>query len=299
VDAKTSFDELFTIIQRLRRVPDGCPWDIEQTPLSLRGGFIEETFEAIDAITANDLPHIREELGDVLLNALLVAYMYEQAGDFTVADVMTALTEKLIRRHPHVFSESEGRAFLHGDVTTSGEVLNQWDAIKANLEHRRGDSILDEVPGGFPPLLKAGKLQKKAAKKGFDWPKAEGAFDKVREEIAEVEEAAAEYAQVTQHAPHVSAEGDAPDAFTVHASSVQNAAQLHLEEEVGDAFFALVNWSRHLGVDPSTALTRANEKFSRRFRAVEKEAKSTDRKMEEMTLAELDALWDKAKEQEY
>jgi tetrapyrrole methylase family protein/MazG family protein len=298
VDAKADFDELFTIIQRLRRVPDGCPWDIEQTPLSLRGGFIEETFEAIDAITGNDLPHIKEELGDVLLNAILIAYMYEQAGDFSVTDVMTSLTEKLIRRHPHVFSESEGRAFLHGDVTTSGAVLNQWDAIKANLEHRRGDSILDEVPDGFPPLLNAGKLQKKADKKGFDWPEAQGALDKVREEIAEVQEAAAIYAKVTKHAPHVNAEGDAPDAFTVKAEPAQNAAQLHLEEEVGDAFFALVNWSRHLGVDPNTALTRANEKFSRRFRAVEKEAKKAGRKMEEMTLAELDALWDKAKEAE-
>jgi tetrapyrrole methylase family protein/MazG family protein len=279
---RDAFERFFSTIQRLRG-EGGCPWDIDQTPLSMRGDLIEEVFEAVDAISDGDAAHAKEELGDVLLNTLMISYMYEQAGNFAVAEVFDAVTEKLIRRHPHVFSESEGKAFLRSASLNPDEVLTQWEAIKVGVEHRRSDSILDEVPEGFPPLLKAYKLQKKAAKKGFDWKAAADVYSKVQEEISEVVEASAKLESATAKP------------FTTSATTDQNEAQLHLEEEIGDAFFALVNWSRHLHCDPSTALSRANEKFSRRFRYVEKLAEADGREMKSLTLEELDRLWEQAK----
>jgi tetrapyrrole methylase family protein/MazG family protein len=181
----------------------------------MRGDLIEEVFEAVEAISATDAAHAKEELGDVLLNTLIISYMYEQAGDFEVADVFDAVTEKLIRRHPHVFTESEGKAFMKSASLNSDEVLVQWEAIKGGLEHRRGDSILDEVPAGFPPLSKAYKLQKKAAKKGFDWKDAAGVYGKVQEEIAEVVEASEKLASGA-----VAAERAKP--FTTGAIETQN-----------------------------------------------------------------------------
>jgi tetrapyrrole methylase family protein/MazG family protein len=293
---RDAFEQFFCTIQRLRG-EGGCPWDIDQTPLAMRSGLIEEVFEAVDAISDGDATHAKEELGDVLLNTLIISYMYEQAGDFTVAEVFDALTEKLIRRHPHVFArgepsphrgsvasaESGGKAPSQSASLNPDEVLTQWEAIKAGIEHRCGDSILDEVPEGFPPLLKAYKLQKKAAKKGFDWKAAADVYSKVQEEISEVMEASEKLAPVTAKP------------FTVGATAAQSEAQLHLEEEIGDAFFALVNWSRHLHCDPSTALARANEKFSRRFRAVEKLAEADGKEMKSLTLEELDQFWEQAK----
>jgi tetrapyrrole methylase family protein/MazG family protein len=279
---RNAFERFFSTIRRLRG-EGGCPWDIDQTPLSMRGDLIEEVFEAVDAISDGDAAHAKEELGDVLLNTLIISYMYEQAGDFMVADVFDAVTEKLIRRHPHVFTESEGKAFLRSASLNPDEVLTQWEAIKAGVEHRRGDSILDEVSTGFPPLLKAYKLQKKAAKKGFDWKNAADVYDKVQEEISEVMEASEKLVS-----------GDTKP-FTTNAAADQNEAQLHLEEEIGDAFFAMVNWSRHLHCDPSTALSRANEKFSRQFRYIEKLAEKDGREMKSFTIKELDRLWEQAK----
>ncbi|MDR3312588.1 MAG: nucleoside triphosphate pyrophosphohydrolase [Spirochaetaceae bacterium] len=290
METQEAFARFFAIIRRLR-APGGCPWDIDQTPLSLRSGFIEETFEAVDAITADDGDHVREELGDVLLNVVIIAYMYEQQGDWTVAAMLEEVAEKLIRRHPHVFSQSQGRAFLRENTASPGAVLAQWDDIKTGLEHRGGESVLDQVPAGFPPLLRAWKMQKKAAKQNFDWRRAEDVYRKVQEEIAEVREAAAKRDSLTGPAGNG---GPAP--FTTGAGDAQNAAQLHLEEEVGDTFFALVNWSRHLGVDPTVALGRANGKFARRFRLVEKAA--ARRGMTDFTLEELDRFWEQAKQEE-
>jgi tetrapyrrole methylase family protein/MazG family protein len=173
-------------------------------------------------------------------------------------------------------------------LLTPDEVLVQWEAIKGGLEHRRSDSILDEVPAGFPPLSKAYKLQKKAAKKGFDWKDTAGVYGKVQEEIAEVVEASEKLAGGA-------ATTERAKPFTTGATETQNEAQLHLEEEIGDAFFALVNWSRHLHCDPAVALSRANEKFSRRFRYVEKLAEEGGRDMKSLTLKELDVLWEEAK----
>jgi tetrapyrrole methylase family protein/MazG family protein len=288
-NTRDAFERFFATIQRLRG-EGGCPWDIDQTPLAMRGDLIEEVFEAVDAISDGDAAHAKEELGDVLLNTLLISYMYEQAGNFTVAEVFDAVTGKLIRRHPHVFAESEGRAFLQSASLNPDEVIAQWEAIKAGVEHRHSDSILDEVPRGFPPLLKAYKLQKKAAKKGFDWKAATDVYSKVQEEISEVIEASEKLVSATGELVSLPAKP-----FTTGAIACQNEAQLHLEEEIGDAFFALVNWSRHLHCDPSAALSRANEKFSRRFRAVEKRAEADGKEMKSLTLEELDRLWEQAK----
>jgi tetrapyrrole methylase family protein/MazG family protein len=281
--AMEAFGRFFGIIRRLRN-PDGCPWDRDQTPLSMRRDLIEEVFEAVDAISCNDSAHAQEELGDVFLNTLMISYMYEQAGAFTVAEVFNAVGEKLVRRHPHVFTESEGRSFLQEGRLSPGQVLNQWEAIKSGLEKRQGDSILDEVPAGFPPLLKAYKLQKKAAKKGFDWKSPQEVYPKVLEEMQEVLEAVEALAGPNTCKP-----------FTANATEEQNHKQLHLEEEIGDLFFALVNYARHLGIDSSVALERANEKFSRRFREVEKLAVAGGKKMEDLSLDALDRLWENVK----
>lgn len=274
---------------RILRAPGGCPWDREQTPLSMRRDLIEEVFEAVDAISEGDAAHAKEELGDVLLNATMIAYMHEQQHDFSVADALNELTEKLIRRHPHVFPESEGKIAATGNVQTGEEVLAQWDAIKANVEKRTGDSVLDDVPKGFPPLLRAYKLQKKAAKKGFDWQDIRTVREKVFEELAEVADAVQRY-----EAQQCTAARTCTDISPCEAE--HNAAQLHVEEEVGDAFFALVNYARHLGVDPEIALSHANKKFYRRFSYVEAQCRERNIPMDNAHLEDEDALWNEAKQ---
>ena len=268
------------------RAEGGCPWDLEQTPLSMRSDLLEETFEALDAISEQNAAHAKEELGDVILNASIISYMFEQGGDFTVADCLDALTDKLVRRHPHVFTDSEGQAAVTETAGTAEEVLTQWDRIKENIEGRKGASTLDDVPKGFPPLLRAYKLQKKAAKKGFDWKNLAPVYKKVCEELREVKEAAEAVQKL----------GGGAKAFTVNSSEERNCAQLHTEEEVGDLLFAVVNYARHLGVDPETALNRANEKFYRRFTFVEREMTKTNTPMDGNHLEDMDCLWNKAKE---
>lgn len=278
----TAFERLYEIIAELR-APHGCPWDKEQTPLSLRSTLIEETFEAIDALTAQNAEHTAEELGDVFLNAVMIAYMFEQSGAFSVSDVLVQVCDKLVRRHPHVFPDSAGKPCL-GTADTADKVLTQWDAIKQQVEGRAGDSVLDSVPEGFPPLLKAYKIQKKAAKKGFDWNATGAVFDKVSEELAEIKEALR----------HTASDADAKP-FTVQADKSHNAAQLRVESEVGDLLFSVVNLSRHLGVDPSIALNRANTKFAQRFRYVEWRMKETGCEMNSAHCAEMNTFWEEAK----
>lgn len=259
--AEKAFNRLYNVVKILR-CPEGCPWDKEQTPLSMRRDLIEETFEAIDAITQEDPFHAKEELGDVMLNATMISYMYEQKGDFSVAEVLNELAEKLIRRHPHVFPESEGSVCANTPVKNGEQVLNQWDRIKENLEGRKTECILDEVPQGFPPLLKAYKMQKKAAKKGFDWDNVEDVKAKITEELAEVEEARLKVNELLKNQDvHV---------FEMKSSKEADEAQKELEGEIGDLLFAVVNYARHLGVDPETALNATNTKFHKRFSYVQK-----------------------------
>jgi tetrapyrrole methylase family protein/MazG family protein len=276
-----SFTRFFDILKRLR-APGGCPWDIDQTPLSMRDSLIEEAFEAAEAISQEDTSHVKEELGDVLLNTFMIAYMHEQAGDFSVARVFDELTDKLIRRHPHVFKAADTDAALNPN-----QVLEQWDSIKVNVEKRSGESILDQVSEGLPPLLRAYKLQKKAAKKNFDWQNAGEVALKVREEFDEVLQALAGVRQGGSE--------NAPEPLSFGASAELNEAHLLLEEEIGDLLFSVVNWARHMHVNPVVALSRANQKFSRRFRAVEQAVESQDKKMPDLSAAELDIYWQAAK----
>ena len=281
-----AFGHFFKVIKTLR-APGGCPWDREQTPLSMRCDLIEETFEAVDAITAQDAAHSKEELGDVLLNTVMISYMNEQNGSFSVADMLEEVSEKLIRRHPHVFQQSEGAVESKGKVSSSQEVLNQWERIKQNVEGRKFSSVLDEVPNGFPPLLKAYKMQKKAAKKGFDWKDSSSVVKKINEELAEVLEAK-ELLENIERKKLKSKDAEKIEPFTTKSSEEINNAQLCVEEEVGDLLFAVVNYARKLGVDPETALNRTNKKFYRRFSYVEQQMHKKGIPMDEEHFKEQD-----------
>ncbi|MBR0101647.1 MAG: MazG family protein, partial [Treponema sp.] len=236
---ENSFAHFFEIVKAVRK---GCPWDREQTPLSLRSTFFEETCEAIDAITQEDSDHVKEELGDVLLNVVLIAYLFEEKGLFTVDETIKAITEKLIRRHPHVFAQSEGQSQVTESVAGSPEkVLNQWERIKENVEGRKSDSVLDSIPENFPPILKAFKELKKASKVGFDWNSIYETKMKLCEELAELSDALIDVEELSQY------DGTKPIDATKF-SEEQKKAQLHLEEEFGDALHCLLNYGRWLGV---------------------------------------------------
>ncbi len=260
------FLQLYNIVKQLRG-PDGCPWDREQSPETLRSELIEETYECIEAIDDKDVPHIKEELGDVFLLATMIAYMHEQQGLFTVADTLKEIGQKLIRRHPHVFGNST--------VANSAEVLEQWSRIKVEQEGRKPkDSILDEVSHAVPPLDRAYRLQKKAAKAGFDWTSLEGVWDKIAEEIEEVKMAT-----------------------TAYNEKEASETKVHLEEELGDLLFSVINLCRYLHIDPSVALNRTNNKFTQRFKTVEREMKTAGKSMTAENLSVMDAFWNKAKEE--
>lgn len=256
--AAKAFTKLFETIQALR-APDGCPWDREQTPYSMRGDLIEEVFEAVDAINeyndnTDSVSHVKEELGDIMLNTIMVSYMFQQTKDFSVADVLNEVTEKIIRRHPHVFPDSAGKENAIEGTKTAADVLVQWDAIKRGIEGRsKLDCVLDEVSKGLPPLLRSYKIQKKAAKKGFDWDSIDPVKQKVLEEIEEVNQAQNEYFK----------------AIANQSQDSINQYQAHLEEEFGDLLFAVVNWARHSEINPVLALERANNKFRNRFASMQ------------------------------
>ncbi|MDR2901421.1 MAG: nucleoside triphosphate pyrophosphohydrolase [Treponema sp.] len=254
-----AFSRLYDVVVKLR-APDGCPWDREQTPSSLRKDLMEETYECIEAIDEKDPAHIKEELGDLFLLVTMISYMHEQDESFTLADVLDNVSEKLIRRHPHVF----------GDVKVSGsnEVLDNWAKIKIEQEGRAPkDSILDEVSSALPPLDKAWKLQKKASKVGFDWPEVNGVFAKIDEELNEVKDVLDQ--------PNMNAE--------------------NLEAELGDLLFSVVNLCRFFKVDASMALQRTNAKFIKRFKHVEKRMKESNQSMTNENLELMDSFWDEAK----
>ena len=258
LDAGRRLSEFVEIIAVLRS-PGGCPWDREQTPLTMRDDLLEECYEAVDAIDENDPPHVREELGDVLLLVTMLSQMYSETGDFTMADVISEISAKMIRRHPHVFGDDKAH--------DAEEVLKNWEKIKTDIEGRKkGESAIDGIPGSFPPLERSLKVQKRAAKKGFDWPDISGPREKILEEMKEIDEAAA------------------------------SGSSTELEEEIGDLLFSVVNYSRHLGIDPSLALRRTNTKFEERFRYVERRMREDRVEMAPEALETMDDYWDEAKE---
>jgi tetrapyrrole methylase family protein/MazG family protein len=251
----TSFEAFAEIVAHLR-APDGCPWDKEQTHQTLRKHLLEESYETLSALDANDIDGMREEFGDLLLQIVLNAQIAYQDNEFSMTDVMKNIYDKIVRRHPHVF----------GDVKLDGVegVLQNWEKLKENERKTKKEDkgMLDGVPAALPALNQAQEYQDRAARVGFDWAQIDDVLDKVREEIEEIKTA-------------------------------ENPEQL--KGELGDLFFVLVNLARWRDVDAEAALRETNLKFKRRFGHVEKSAKAQGRNLSDMTLAEMDAFWDEAK----
>ncbi len=250
-------DDLIDIVEILRS-PEGCPWDREQDHKSIRRDFLEETYEVIEAINKNDKELLLEELGDVLLQVVFHTQIEREQGAFELNDVADGVCKKMIERHPHVFGQVK--------ADTSAEVLENWDAIKKQTKKQKSqtESMLS-IPREFPALMRADKVQKKAAKVGFDWDSIDGAFDKVAEELNELK------------------------------TAVKNNDCENMHEELGDLLFSVVNVSRFIGVDSEESLTGATDKFIDRFSKVEKMTQEKGLNMKETELSELDRLWDLAK----
>ncbi len=277
-----AFDAFVATIAALR-APDGCPWDREQTHASIAENMIEEAYEAVDAIEADDVAHVREELGDVLLQVVLQSQIAADAGEFDIDDVCADVNAKMVRRHPHVFGEAR--------ADSATEVLDLWDQVKL-VEKDSADAaaadagapragLLDGVPTGFPALMQAQKISRKAAAAGFEWETLDDVWEKVAEEVAELKEA---YAAAPK-----AANGK------VDASRAASAA-LAVEEELGDVLFSLVNVGRRMGVDAEGALRATCRKFRRRWAFMEQAALAQGRRVEELAFEEREALWDEAKE---
>lgn len=239
------------------RSPGGCPWDMEQTHQSLLPNLIEEAYEVLEAIQNNDAPHMCEELGDLLLQVVLHGEIASETGAFDLDRIAHGISEKLIRRHPHVYGDSS--------VADTAGVLQQWDEIKKAEKGNAPRAFLDGVSAALPSLSRAAKLQKKASKVGFDWPDAAGVMDKIREETAEVTEALA---------------AGEPDAIA---------------EEIGDLLFSVANLARKLKLDPEVLLATANDKFVRRFGLMETAITAAGQSLEAATLDEMEAAWQAAK----
>ena len=262
----TGIERLHDIMTRLRDPETGCPWDRVQTLETLKPCVLEEAYELISAMSRpEDRDNHVEELGDVLLQGMFQCVMAEEKGEFSFDDVANAISDKLVRRHPHVFGDAVAK--------DPAAVLRNWEQIKQQ-EHRKElrHSALDGVPADLPALLKAQRTQEKAARVGFDWKDAKGPIAKIREELSELEAA-------------------------IDASQ-DTSLDMAVKDELGDLAFAVANLARHLKADAESALDNATRKFSRRFRAVEAGAKAQGRSLKDMTLGEMDALWDEAKRSE-
>jgi tetrapyrrole methylase family protein/MazG family protein/ATP diphosphatase len=260
-DAGAAFQKLVDIMARLRG-PQGCPWDREQTLESLRGFVLEETHEVLDAIDRGDTDALRGEIGDLIFEGVFLAQVCADAGHFTVAESLNAITAKLIRRHPHIF-DPDGRA-----LDTPGEVHQQWEQIKAKEQADRGErrSVLRGLPKTLPSLLRAYEIGTRVAAVGFDWSRTTDVIDKIEEEVAELRQASA-------------SEGSA-----------------RTEEEMGDLLFSIANLSRKLGIDPESALRKANEKFTKRFTALEDNFHARGESVHGASLEEMEREWALIKE---
>jgi tetrapyrrole methylase family protein/MazG family protein len=252
-----SFRYLFEIVKILRG-PEGCPWDREQTPYTIRTNLIEEAYECVSAIEEEDDHNLEEELGDLLLVMTMIAYMKEQEGRFRMTDSLKHICDKLIRRHPHVFADAK--------KGTPDEVIEQWNHIKDHVEGKKHKhSVLERVPRTLPPLERALEIQKKVAKVGFDWEQVPPVWDKLSEEIEELQQA--------------QTDGD----------------PRKIEQEVGDLLFTVVNLARLMNIDPTLALNGTNQKFITRFRELESRLEKQDLRPEDTDLATMDRIWEQIK----
>jgi MazG family protein len=256
VMAKRTFDELVQLMTRLR-APGGCPWDRKQTLPDLKPYVIEEAYEVVDAIDRDDRGALEEEVGDLLLEAVFLAEITREEGTFDIYDSIGAIHDKLVRRHPHVFGEVEAK--------DAEQVLVNWEKLKSEERKAENKSVLAGVPQSMPALLKASRLTEKAARVGFDWRRTEDVFEKLEEETAELREAVA-----------------AGDQTAVH-------------DELGDLLFTIANIARKLNVNPEEALQSANRKFTRRFEAIEAQARGRELNLDQLELEEMDRMWDEAK----
>jgi len=258
----SDLDGLLQLMARLRSKDGGCPWDIEQTFASIAPHTIEEAYEVADAIDHGDMAHLKDELGDLLFQVVFYAQMAKEQGDFDFHDIAAAITDKMIRRHPHVFGDQSG-------IDDAEAQTVNWEALKSEERKAKSDGkphgALADVSPGLPALMRAAKLQKRAARVGFDWPDAKPVFDKFREEAAELE------------------------------VEIENGDQKAMEHEVGDLLFTCVNLARKLDIDPESALRHANGRFETRFGHIERTLWAQDRNVEDTVLEELDRLWDQAK----
>ncbi len=273
------FSKLVELMAALR-APNGCPWDRKQTHASLKPYLLEETYEVLETIDQQDALKLREELGDVLLQVLFHSQIAAEAGTFTIEDVLEVLATKLIRRHPHVFGNGEN----DGNPINGEQVLTQWEEIKRAERQAAGgtQSALDGVPKTLPALLRAYQTQARAARVGFDWPHnaagLEQIFGKIAEEMTELREAVAESQAADQ------------------TSSSEGAGREHIEAELGDILFSLVNLARFLKINPEEALRGSTNRFTDRFHLVEAQASEQGHALSDMTLPEMDVLWERAKE---
>lgn len=258
--AREEFAALVDTVAKLR-APGGCPWDREQTHASLKRFAIEETYEVLDAIDSGEPAKLEDELGDLLLQVLLHAQISSETNGFDIADVCARIREKLQRRHPHVFADTQ--------VSGVDDVLHNWEEIKrAEPGHEERKSVLDGVPKSLPALMRAAKLSKKAARTGFDWPDTGAIVEKLREETSELEEA------------------------------VVKGDKAEVSHEIGDLLFTIVNIARFQSIDPEEALTEMLGRFVMRFNRIEADAAEKGRDISDMTLEEMDAIWNQAKDEE-
>ena len=266
--AGARFERLIAIVRTLR-APGGCPWDREQTHASLRPFVLEEAYEVIEAIETGSAAGLREELGDYLFEAVLLAQISEEAGDFSIGDAVAGISDKLVRRHPHVFERGEGDQPL-----TSGQVLERWETLKQRERAAEGTpavearTTLSGVPKTLPSLLRAYEISARAAAVGFDWSRVTDVLDKIEEEVAEV---------------RVEVEAGATGPLS------------RAEEEMGDLLFAIANLSRKLGIEPEGALRRATDKFARRFTGMEQAVAASGSTLAQLSLDEMEVEWQRQK----